>query len=425
MDLLFHIGCEKTGTTSVQSWLHHQCDALAQRGIHYARSLGRPNNRRICFYGLEPGTPDDQLRRDGIHTAEDHAALQLRIAADLIEEVAAARSAGCTTFVISNEHCHSRLKTMTSVQRVHDLLAPLFARIQIHCFLRPQIDLCLSLASTLSRNGGTISRGWLDRELRANNQYYLFDDLLDRWSAVFGRDAITPVSFKRIPDTVAYFEQVLGVADAALPRRRPANTALDYRVMAIINGMNKADPGARDFEYVMRLFLNELPVEERLTIDRYSAQVFQARFQPANQAVCQSWPQIEFADLRPEWRDYPQDGNIDRMGIGEEVGPFVRRILDRMRLENACEKARRMAMTSEREWANGRIDAALRACRDGLGFAAQAAAVEMYRRPMELLIKRLEHRMRRIEADPTGKRPRPPSAITADDESDATPSAFG
>jgi hypothetical protein len=419
MDLLLHIGCEKTGTTSAQNWLHQNEEALRERGIAYSRVFGRPNNRRICFYGLEAGTPDDQLRRDGVTTAEQHAALQTQIAAEFAEEMAEARRAGIRTYVISNEHCHSRLKTPQSVQRTHDLLAPHFQKISVHCFLRPQIDMCLSLASTLSRNGSVIDRGWLDRELRPTNQYYLFDDLLERWSAIYGREAIVPIGFRRTPDTVAYFEQVLGVADLALPRKPASNTALDYRVIAIINAMSKNEKSEDAFEYVLRLFLNELPVEQRLTLDRYSAQAFQQRYMRSNVACCRSWPQIDIHDLRPDWSHYPQEGTIDRLHTADEVGPFIRHILDRMRLENAMEKARRMSMTSEREWQAGRPEAALRACREGLKFATYAARVEGYRKPMEQVITRLEQRLRRWERMPAASRPDAPEEAGADEPADA------
>jgi hypothetical protein len=400
MKLLFHIGCEKTGTTSTQVWMHQNANALAERGVVYSQVLGRPNNRRITFYGLDPGTPDDGLRRMGVHTAEQHAELQAQIAREAVAEIEAARAAGCTTFVISNEHCHSRLKTDQTVARVHDLLAPLFDEMHIYCLIRPQIEMAVSLTSTLSRNGGTTSRAWLEREVRANNPYYDFHDLLARWSRVFGRDNITAVPFARTADTVAYFERLLGVTEAHLPRRDPANTALDYRVIALINGMNAGEPTGREFDYVVRLFLNELPVGERLTLDLASAEALHARFEDCNAALCRDWPQIEIADVTPDWSKYPETGTVDRLDIAAEVGPFVRRILDRMRMENAMEKARRLAMTSEREMTRGRTDAALRACRDGITMAELAANIEAYRQPMEQIIARLEHRIRKIQSMP-------------------------
>jgi hypothetical protein len=67
-----------------------------------------------------------------------------------------------------------------------------------------------------------------------------------------------------------------------------------------------------------------------------------------------------------------------------------------MRLENALEKARRFAMTSEREMTKGRLDAALRATREGLGFAREAVTVPAYRKPIEPIIARLEHRQKKV-----------------------------
>jgi hypothetical protein len=220
MDLLLHIGCEKTGTTSVQFWLHQNAARLIQHGIFYSLVLGRHINRRISYYGLEPGTPDDVMRLDGILTPEHHARVQRDVEVELAQEVREARQAGCTTFVISNEHLHSRQKTAANVGRIHALLASLFDRISVVCFLRPQVDTCISRASTLSRNGGTISRDWIEADLHKANPYYHYDSLLDRWATAFGAAAMAPVAYKRARDTVGYFEQRLGVDRLALPRHK-------------------------------------------------------------------------------------------------------------------------------------------------------------------------------------------------------------
>jgi hypothetical protein len=399
MDLLLHIGCEKTGTTSVQFWLDSHAGRLMQRGIVYSRVLGRRNNRRISLYGLEPGTPDDQWRLEGVTNPAQHARMHKDVERELAEEVRTARQTGCTTFVISNEHLHSRQKTDVNVSRVHALLQPLFDRVRVVCFLRPQLDTCLSRASTLSRNGHSISRDWIERDLDPTNFYYQYDTLLARWAKPFGASAIVPVAYARVPDAIGYFEQQLGVADLALQRPKTENPAIDYRVMAIVNGMNQnATKLNVDGDFRMRRwFVNELPVEQRLTMDRSLGQSLQARFEPINKAVCAAWPTIRMADLVPDWSKYPEHGNLDRVDMANEIGPFLRRMLDRKHLEVAMEKARRLSMTCDREIAQGRPKAALAACHEGIALAEEAVKVESYRVLMEQVIIRLRHRVAKLE----------------------------
>jgi hypothetical protein len=55
----------------------------------------------------------------------------------------------------------------------------------------------------------------------------------------------------------------------------------------------------------------------------------------------------------------------------------------------------------------GRLDAALRATREGLGFAREAVTVPAYRKPLEPIIARLEHRQKKILAMGGGQVPEP------------------
>jgi hypothetical protein len=400
MDLLLHIGCEKTGTTSIQQWLTQHDAALAARGIVYSKALGRPSNRRISHYGLEPGTPDESLAREGIRTPEQYVALQDKIAQAFTEEAEQARAAGCRTFVISSEHCHSRLKTEASVARVHALLAPLFSSIRIVCVLRPQIDSCLSLASSLTRFGGAISRDWVEREMKPSVKYYALHHLLERWAGVFGAAAILPVAFRRCPDSVGLFEQMLGVAEAQLPRSPASNQALDYRVIALVNAMN-ADYPDRSGDHAWARLVDDLPLDQRLTLDRASAQTLQGRFDAANAALCAAWPQIGPDDLTPDWSNYPHQGNIDRLNMADELGPFLRHIIDRLRIDALLERARLLAMTSERDMALKRPQAALQTCREALALARQGLQADPSRRAVEAMIADLERREARLaEAAP-------------------------
>jgi hypothetical protein len=394
MELILHIGCEKTGTTSVQFWLHRHSEVLRTNGVFYSAVLGRPNNRRISFYGLEPGTQDDQLKVDGITTPEQHSKVRAEIKRQLGEEVSAARALGCRRFVISNEHCHSRQKTIEDVARIHELVAPLFETIRIICLLRPQVEMGLSRASTLSRNGREISREWIDRDLNPEKLYYRFDHLLERWAQVFGASAVEPVSTRRVTDTVSYFEQLLGVTKLCLSPQKVENATLDYRVVAIINGLNlEGNPGQNELFRIRRLYANELPAEQPLTIDRAWAQQLQCRFTHINAEVSRRWASIAPGDLSPDYDRFPVEGNVNRLGIADEIGPMLRRIVDRVYQEAAMEKARRLSVTCDQEISRGEVKAALDAARQGLTHAKEALEADTHRKFTEGLIARLESRV--------------------------------
>ncbi len=422
MDLILHIGCEKTGTTSVQSWFHGNDLTLREQGIWYANAFGRANNRGLMFYGLLPGTPDDQLRAIGVETPDQHIELQAQIARDFAADIAAAREAGAKTYVISNEHCQSRLKTHDMVERTHALLAPHFERITIHCLLRPQLDLCLSLASTLSRNRNVVDRGWIDREMNPNFPYYRFDLLLARWADVYGHDAVVPVSFQRQKDSVRYFEHLLGLTPLGLPRPPVANAALDYRVIAIMNALVRGGYGERPLDYATRTFINDLPIEQRLSLDRATGMAMQARFDAANQACIAAFPAITADDLTPDWSKYPETGNVDRLHMADDVASLLCAMVDRIRYETCFEKARRLAMLSEREWQTGRIEASLAACREAAKYASLALEVDAYAKLAQQILTRMERRLARWGCN-MGTTPAfaetPPGALPVEEPADS------
>ena len=338
-----------------------------------------------------------------------HIAAQSRIAGELTAEIKAARAAGARLFVISNEHCHSRLDTEASVRRVHDLLAPLFRQMQVLVFVRPQIDVCLSLASTLARMGNEVSRARFDAQMRPAATYFNMHTLLTRWATVFGRANIAAIAFRRQPDTVRCVEHKLGVADLGLPRAKPSNEALDYRVIAMTNAMGiKAHEGA-GINQSRKFFVNELPVQERLSLDRASAQSLQARFDDSNAALCADWPEIALSDMTPDWNRYPEVGNIDQVQQLEPFGPYLRAIVERFNAELWFVKARQLSITAERDVLRENLEQALRVLEQAVEAALLASKAETLRPRTDNMLKtfaarrsRLERRLKKAGGKPLG-----------------------
>jgi hypothetical protein len=396
MDLVLHIGCEKTGTTSLQNWLEHNSQALPPRGALYSKSLGRPNNRRINLYGMEHGRIDELLLQEGVKTPEEQEVLRKRIKNELTGEVRNAKARGVKKFIISNEHLQSRCYNDENVERIHELLAPLFDNIKVYVFLRPQIDVCLSLASTMARNGAEVSRRWMGDQLRPKLAYFDLHALMQRWEKFFGRDAMVPVPFKRCKDIVSYFEEQLGFVDPPLPRKKSYNEALDYRVIAMCNAMQMKNVENNELNQSRRFYINDLPVEERLSIDRESAQALQSRFDEVNAALCAEWPQIEMSDMTPDWDRYPEVGNIDRVMALQEFGPFLRYVVERFNGECWWHQARWAAAAAEREAMAARLDSGIRAAEYGIRAAKHAMKQDIYLTKAERMIENLELRLVRL-----------------------------
>jgi hypothetical protein len=235
MKLCLHIGSEKTGSTSLQKFFSSHDDELRASGIAYCASLGRPNNRKISVYARDSNKPDDGFAANKIDSPQEHQTFREKLAASLGEEVRRAGDEGIQTFVISSEHCHSRLTSVDMVERLRHLLVPLFEEISIICFLRPQIEMCLSFASTRAKGGAGVDSSYFDIDDSAS--YYNFEILLDRWASVFGAANVYPKPFKRIGDVIAEFQGIVGSHIAAGDADYAANASVDVRSMAISNAI--------------------------------------------------------------------------------------------------------------------------------------------------------------------------------------------
>jgi len=304
MKLVLHIGTEKTGTTSFQRFCYRNREALLHQGIFYPDQLGNESHRFISMYALSLETFDDGIRNLGITTSEEMEAFYADVETRLGQQLEASPEARLC--LLSSEHLHSRLRTVEQVERLRAFLAPTFDEVEVIVHLRPQVEVAVSLASTQARVGGTVRRGFFD-QVTPQNIYYDYNRLIGMWEGVFGASSITCVPFKKQPDFLAWLAPHVGLDVKGLPSPARVNEALDIRVMAMINALVESGTSQRiDFRV-----LDQLPVEQKLTLDRAMGETIQARFVPDNQELIARRPELEPGQLQPDWSRYPKTGNLD------------------------------------------------------------------------------------------------------------------
>jgi len=403
MDLIFHIGTEKAGSTSIQSWLDDNSEKLRQDGIFYCRSLLRPNNLGVYLYGLGGGFDDGFAYLGAISDDEKSQAVE-KFRRDFLAEVAEAKLFGAHTFVISNEHCHSRLKSLATIQRVHDLLRPLFDNIAIWCFLRPQIDVCVSLASTLAAGGIKITKD-LFRSLMHENEYYFnYNKILFNWAQAFGKDNIKPISFKSNTNTVRYFLDSLSLNPDRFSRPKQLNTALDYRAIALSTAMAMEFylPNGR-VNRNSGFFIGDLPVNEKLTLDRSFAIELQGNFSASNAELVKSWHTITPEDLEPDVDKYPVTGNLDRISNAGEFGDYFRFVVERFNALLWLKTAEHKEAESKVEELKGNLKRSLGLCEEALSHAHCANEIKSVRGPAIIRIIGLQNRISELKSRMNGK----------------------
>ncbi len=186
MNLILHIGTEKTGTTFLQEWLYQNRAPLSAQGVFLSGVLDYPNNRKLVSWVQT--SLDDYTRMQGVSSVEEKARFFAGFEQEFADEVRRARHSH-HSMIITSEHFHSRLGTVAELVRLKRLLSSLFNTVHIICYVREQADLHASLYSTALRLSFTSSITEF-KPVTADGQYYNYDNLASLWAGVFGRECL-------------------------------------------------------------------------------------------------------------------------------------------------------------------------------------------------------------------------------------------
>mgnify|MGYP002633368724 CR=1 FL=1 len=114
--LVLHIGTEKTGTTSIQSFLDLNREVLRMNGFYVLKSEGAINHRSVPSYCMSDEIFKDDFFNDrGMKSIDAINNFKTKFKKAFDEEL---RSIGSTihTVVITSEHFHSRLKHLKKLE---------------------------------------------------------------------------------------------------------------------------------------------------------------------------------------------------------------------------------------------------------------------------------------------------------------------
>jgi len=359
MRLVLHIGTEKTGTTAFQNWCHHNTQEMRKQSVWYAQSLNLPENRAIAVMMRDSDDREDGFGFFGLDTPEQHEAFVADRTKALLADVAAAKAAGMQTFLISSEHCHSRLRKPEYVERLAALLKPLFDEITVVAFIRPQVDMAQSLTSTAARVGLHVSRKMF-KSVQPRNKYYNFFEMLERWADAFGAENVLPVPYKRHPQPTLWFTEYLSLNTDDFREELRPNGALDYRTVAMMNmlvGDDKSRPKPPRIMFDIRA--DGLACEEKLTFSRVDAEEIQEKFSKHNTRLYRAWPTIAKDDLEPNFDSYPVVGTIDKLDDAD-FGEVMGQIIGRANAELAFARGRVALLESKEEERAGNLKKAMR-----------------------------------------------------------------
>lgn len=286
--LYLHIGLEKTGTTSIQSFLDANTDALRDDGVFVPRTLGHLNHKILAAYAFDEGSRDIAVTsaRDTHHSGsvEEYRAA---VAATLAREIAGSTA---RTGIISSEDL-SRLYSAPEVARVVDLLRPFCRDLKVVVFVRRQDLLASSRYYSLVLGGGR-STQVLTAPGQPPAPYYDYARNIGLWADAVGEANMILRRFPEHPskegfNSVRTFCDIVGVEEPAYEKVPPQHVSLDAVNQIILqnyNAMAKQDSTA-EFAWLKDRLAECNDRQLQYIPSRAQAERFYMQFHADNQAL--------------------------------------------------------------------------------------------------------------------------------------------
>ena len=186
--LTIHIGTEKTGTTSIQTFLEINQIALQKQDISCPNSLRYANtfNHRLAAVISYSDKRNDDNTKFLFNSLDQRKKHINNIINALKVEIS---NNPCRNWIISSEHLQSRLRTKEEIFRLKNIFSHFFDEIKILIYIREPIETAASWWSTTIKGKGIINK-------LPNPKHPYIKHLCDHentiklWSSVFKRENI-------------------------------------------------------------------------------------------------------------------------------------------------------------------------------------------------------------------------------------------
>jgi hypothetical protein len=238
--VIFHIGLEKTGTTSFQRFCTRNARGLIKHNILYPKrssAFYALNHAPLTASYLHSESPDDFYLRSTVTSSEMVKSLKREIEASSVE-----------TVIISSEHLSSRFRAPKIEKLAED-----FSEYDCHVViaLRDHLSRLFSSYSThvMSGSDQTLDE-YAERVLLPDNLYMRYADTIRLWEASFGRDNIIVFDYNEASDVIYSILSRIGLLHLRnkLTDEHKCNTSLDANVteaLRLINIANRSESAYR------------------------------------------------------------------------------------------------------------------------------------------------------------------------------------
>jgi len=228
--VIFHIGLEKTGTTSFQRFCTRNAQRLIKHDVLYPKrsfAFQALNHAPLTASYLQSESPDEFFLRPTIARSEMVKSLKREIEASGVEKV-----------IISSEHLSSRFRAPQIEKLAED-----FNEYECHVViaLRDHLSRLFSAYAThvMSGSDQTLDE-YAEMVLLPDNLYMRYADTIRLWEASFGSDNIIVFDYNEAPDVIYSLLSKIGLLDLRnkLTDDHKCNASLDANATEALRLIN-------------------------------------------------------------------------------------------------------------------------------------------------------------------------------------------
>lgn len=264
MNLILHIGTEKTGTTSIQNFLKKNVVQLKSNGIFVPQTpmVGSGNHRWIPVFASN-SKKDLFTRSLNLKSDEARKKTILKKKRQFVDECRNAATE-CKTLVLTSEHLQSQLRTTEEILRLRDVFEKVADNLRIIIYIRDPLKTSVSLLSEAIKGGST--QACLNSPNSKRLEHICnHAQTIKRWQECFPEATIVVRRFDR--SLLAKGDVVIDFCSQAIDDFReekyefakPANETLTLTGMALLRKLNLQFP----------MFVDKKPNSMRGKIHRF------------------------------------------------------------------------------------------------------------------------------------------------------------
>lgn len=190
MDLILHIGREKTGTTALQAFLRKDIKRISNGYYYFPTDITMWNSNR-AFTALFDNSLNYHFYRGlKIKNWDQHNILSKRIEDDIVNQIHESKRQNYKCWIISTENLSTNVFTTDQVLSLKNFIDQHFNLKKIVCYVKDQYSDAISRYAQRIRKGENLVFDEYASSLTPNNPLFSHNSYFNIWNSFFEKDKI-------------------------------------------------------------------------------------------------------------------------------------------------------------------------------------------------------------------------------------------